>query len=201
MISFLKGILSYKNPPFLTIDVQGVGYELQVSMNTFYKLPDVGETIFLHTHCITREDGSFLYGFYDLHERFVFREIIKITGVGPKLALTILSGMSISELMRCIQERDVNRLVRLPKVGRKTAERLLVEMQGKFAEQIKAGNQFTEVLLASEDKSQTAIKDAVNALVTLGYGVQEANKSIANVSNQADDSETLIRLALQNLGK
>ena len=132
MIGQLRGMLTLKKPPYLIIDVNGVGYELQASMTTIYALPMVGQEVFVFTHFVVREDAQLLYAFADESERILFRKLIKISGVGPKLALTILSGMNVASFVHCIETRDVNRLVSLPGVGKKTAERLVVEMADKL---------------------------------------------------------------------
>ena len=184
------------------IDVVGVGYELQASMNTFYHLPAVGSSVSLYTHFVVREDAQLLYGFYNEQERAVFREIIKVSGVGPKLALTVLSGMNINELFTCVKSRNSAQLERIPGIGKKTAERLIVEMQGRFEKQFLGNAQFSEmVLTANNTTSEQIVQDAIEALIALGYKPQEANSAIMKVVNDSADSETLIRLALQNLGK
>jgi len=132
VIGRLTGELVEKSPPELLIDVSGVGYELEASMNTFYKLPDVGTFVTLYTHFVVREDAQLLYGFADKNERTLFRTLIKVNGVGPKLALTILSGISVQEFIRTVQHEDSTALVRLPGVGKKTAERLIIEMKDKL---------------------------------------------------------------------
>ena len=201
MIGFLHGFLRVKKPPFLLIDVSGVGYELQASMNTFYHLPPLGATVSLYTHFVVREDAQLLYGFYNEQERAVFREIIKISGVGPKLALVVLSGMNVTELFACVQARNYAQLTRIPGIGKKTAERLVIEMHGKFAQQFFNNAQFSEVALTKNTVPESGVQDAIDALVSLGYKTQEANSAIMKVADNSTDSETLIRLALQNLGK
>jgi Holliday junction DNA helicase RuvA len=203
MIGFLHGFLMVKKPPFLLVDVAGVGYELQASMNTFYHLPPVGAAVSLYTHLIVREDAQLLYGFYNEQERAVFREIIKISGVGPKLALVVLSGMTINELFACVQARNHPQLVKIPGIGKKTAERLIIEMHDKFAKRILNNEQFSEVVLtaSSVQSPERIVQDAIDALIALGYKAQEANNAVMRVVDDSADSETLIRLALQNLGK
>ncbi len=132
MIGRLQGTILDKQPPLLLLDVQGVGYELAASMSTFYQLPEVGEQVVLHTHMVVREDAQLLYGFFALAERVMFRHLIRISGVGPKLALTILSGMSTADFSQCIKEADAKALTRLPGVGKKTAERLVVELKDRL---------------------------------------------------------------------
>ena len=133
MIGRLRGILLEKQPPNLLIDVNGVGYEVQASMTSFYQLPEIGKEINLFTHFVVREDAQLLYGFIDESERAMFRQLIKVSGVGPKLALAILSGMSVANLTQCIDARDPQRLVKIPGVGKKIAARLIIEMKDKLS--------------------------------------------------------------------
>ncbi|MBC7210904.1 MAG: Holliday junction branch migration protein RuvA, partial [Pseudomonas sp.] len=132
MIGRLRGTLAEKQPPHLIIDVNGVGYELEVPMTTLYRLPKVGEPVTVHTHLVVREDAHLLYGFAEKRERELFRELIRLNGVGPKLALALMSGLEVDELVRCVQAQDASVLVRVPGVGKKTAERLLVELKDRF---------------------------------------------------------------------
>jgi Holliday junction DNA helicase RuvA len=202
MIGFLRGLLMVKKPPFLLIDVGGVGYEVQASMHTFYHLPAVGSTASLYIHFVVREDAQLLYGFYSEQERLVFRELIKITGVGGKLALAILSGMNITDLFTCIKTRNYAQLVRIPGIGKKTAERLVVEMQGKLDRQLSGEQKFSEVILTGNvTNSEQHMQDAIDALMALGYKQPEANGAVMKIADASYDSETLIRLALQDLGK
>lgn len=195
MIGQLRGMLTLKKPPYLIIDVNGVGYELQASMTTIYALPMVGQEVFVFTHFVVREDAQLLYAFADESERILFRKLIKISGVGPKLALTILSGMNVASFVHCIETRDVNRLVSLPGVGKKTAERLVVEMADKLNKDFNNMQQnFSEVILDNTH-------DAESALISLGYKPQEAQTVIRKVYVAGADSETLIRLALQSMVK
>lgn len=211
MISRLRGILEAKKPPFLLLDVNGVGYELQVPMSTIYLLPDCGQTITLLTHFHVREDAQILYGFYEERERALFRALIKISGVGPKVALTILSGIDPTSFIVCIERRDVASLVRLPGIGQKTAERLLVEMAGKL-QNIASLEAFSTMTLGKSNHSQapfspfTVQEEAISALISLGFKPQEASRAIAKCENEmskdeALSSEMLIRFALQGLGK
>jgi Holliday junction DNA helicase RuvA len=132
VIGRLRGTLAEKQPPHLIIDVNGVGYELEVPMTTLYRLPKVGEPVTVHTHLVVREDAHLLYGFAEKRERELFRELIRLNGVGPKLALALMSGLEVDELVRCVQAQDASVLVRVPGVGKKTAERLLVELKERF---------------------------------------------------------------------
>lgn len=201
MIGFLRGILLDKQPPFVTLDVNGVGYELEVPMSTLFQLPETGKQLELHTHLVVREDAQLLFGFYSRKDRQMFRELIRLNGVGPKLALALMSGMSGDELIACVHAEDTARLMKVPGVGKKTAERLLVELKGKFKDwDVPAG-----VALPSADAttaySTNAEQDAVSALVSLGFKPAEASKAVRAVF--ADDlrSEELIRLALRGLGQ
>lgn len=194
MIGQLRGVLAEKKPPFLIIDINGVGYEVQASMTTIYLLPSVGAQVFLYTHFVVREDAQLLYGFYTEKERLLFRELIKISGVGPKLALAILSGMDVASFAQCIADRDSSRLVKLPGVGKKTAERLIIEMQDKS---------FSDMILINNNPSadNMAQQDAVSALIALGYKPQDAHATIRKILVPDADSESLIRLALQSIAK
>ena len=132
MIGRLRGTLAEKQPPHLILDVNGIGYELEVPMTTLYRLPTVGEPVTLHTHLVVREDAHLLYGFAEKRDRELFRELIRLNGVGPKLALALMSGLEVDELVRCVQAQDTSVLVKIPGVGKKTAERLLVELKDRF---------------------------------------------------------------------
>ena len=192
MIGFLRGRIAGKQPPALTLDVHGVGYELEASMNTFYQLPEVGEEVKLLTHLSVREDAQVLYAFGNADERRLFRTLIRVNGVGPRMALTILSGISATEFGRCIETGDSARLVRLPGVGKKTAQRLIVEMRDRLDDGL-AG--------AAHDRPQPRAVDprseAVNAMIALGYRPQEAARLVHASARDGMDSETLIRAALK----
>ncbi len=203
MISFLSGTLIEKAAPFLTIDVHGVGYEVQASLNTFSVLPKKGEAIRLLTHFVVREDAQLLYGFADSAERQLFRTLIKVNGVGPKLALAILSGMDAASFSRCVLAGDVVALTRLPGVGKKTAERLIVEMKDRLRE----WHLETASLLEGDIDGQDAgisqsvmLAEAENALIALGYKPVEASKALAKLDLSAiDSSESAIRAALKTM--
>lgn len=198
MIGRLHGKLLEKQPPFLLLDVQGVGYEVQVSLNTFFDLPDTGATVTLFTHFVVREDAQQLFGFGRLDERTLFRDLIKVNGVGPKMALAILSGMNPAEFAACVERDDVAALVKLPGVGKKTAERLLVEMRDKVAGL--AGTPITGKAAATALEPDI-YQEAESALVALGYKPQDAARMIGKVPQaSATSSEELIRMALRNLG-
>lgn len=190
MINRLTGILLEKNPPQVIVDVRGVGYEIDVPMSTFYNLPANGETITLLTHFVVREDGHFLYGFSSEAERRVFRQLLKITGVGPRLALAVLSGMSVDDLAQVIAKQDVGRLTKVPGIGSKTAERLLLELKGKLA----------EVAPTNAITNTDARSDILNALLALGYNDREAGAALKQVPADATTADG-IRMALKLLSK
>lgn len=195
MIGRIRGILLEKQAPYLLLDVQGVGYEIQASLTTFFELPDIDQPATLHTHFVVREDAQLLYGFSSLAERQLFRELIKVNGVGPKMALAILSGMNAAEFVNCVKSKDIATLVRLPGVGKKTAERLVVEMHDRVEKWALA----SDTTVASPQGSG-AVQEAESALVSLGYKESEAAKMIAAVSsdNTGASSAELIRAALKN---
>ena len=196
MIGRLKGILVSKTPPFLLVDVQGVGYEVEAPMSTFYQLPAVDSEVILHTHLIVREDAQILCGFATESERRLFRSLIRITGVGAKLALAILSGMSADEFTRCVQDNDAASLTRLPGVGKKTAERLIIEMRDRLADWEGAE---TAALpdAAAQPVAPDAGREAVSALIALGYRPQEASRMVQLVDSEGLSSEDIIREALK----
>ena len=198
MIGFLRGKLLAKKPPQLLLDVQGVGYEVEAPMTTFYELPAIGEAVSLYTHLVVRDDAHILFGFYQEAERTMFRTLIKVNGVGPKLALTILSGQSASEFQRCIEDSDTQALVRLPGVGKKTAERLVIEMRDRLP----ALSEISETAITlSPGQQNTAAgnpkQEAITALCSLGYKAVEASKMVQNISGNELGCEEIIRLALQ----
>jgi Holliday junction DNA helicase RuvA len=200
MIGRLKGILLEKQPPQLLVDVQGVGYELEAPMSTFYQLPLAGEAVTLHTHMVVREDAQLLYGFFSLSERQLFRDLIRINGVGPKLALTILSGVTADEFTRCIMEGDSKALTSLPGVGKKTAERLIVELRdrlSKGAYTVLPGAEGNDATLKSVEVN--SVSDAVSALVSLGYRAQEASQMVRTINAEGLNTEAIIKAALQSM--
>ena len=206
MIGRLKGELLEKHPPQLVLDVNGVGYEVDASMNTFYRLPQVGASVTLHTHMVVREDAQLLYGFYERSERSLFRTLIKVNGVGPKLALTILSGISVNEFVQSVQHQDTAALVRLPGVGKKTAERLIVEMKDKLQDfQLGNADEFTltdDLGVAPQVVATDYRGEAESALVALGYKPVQATKSIGQAEKTLGagaSSEELIRAALKSM--
>jgi len=197
MIGFLRGILVHKAPPFLVLDVQGVGYEVEAPMTTFYDLPAINEEIKLHTHLVVREDAHILFGFSAEAERTLFRTLIKVNGVGPKLALTILSGQSAEEFHRCIQDNDTQALVRLPGVGKKTAERLVIEMRDRLPDLADSAATSTNKTRATTPAPGNPKQEAVSALCSLGYKPLDAGKMVQNISTEGKSCEDIIRLALQ----
>lgn len=201
MIGRLHGVLIAKQPPQLLIDVQGVGYEVEAPMSTFYQLPSAGTTITLHTHMVVREDAHLLFGFATERERRLFRTLIKVNGVGPKLALTILSGISTDDLVRCLQENDSAALVRLPGVGKKTAERLIVEMRDRLDDLQTDGVLPVAMAAPLAATARDEERDALSALVALGYKPQEASRLISGVESAGLSSEEIIRAALKQAVK
>jgi Holliday junction DNA helicase RuvA len=192
MIGRLTGILLEKNPPQILLDVQGVAYELDVPMSTFYNLPVLHEKVALHTQLIVREDAHLLYGFLSIEERAAFRQLLKISGVGPKLALSVLSGLSLNDLAIAVANKEAGRLTKIPGVGKKTAERLLLELQGKF---VAAGTGTAQGAVTPSSGN-----DIVNALLALGYNEKEADWAAKQLPKDADVSGG-IRQALKLLSK
>ncbi len=192
MIGRLSGILLEKNPPQILLDVQGVGYELDVPMSTFYNLPALHEKVILHTHFVVREDAQLLYGFASNEERLAFRQLLKISGVGPKLALSVLSGLSLNDLAAAVANKEVGRLTKIPGVGKKTAERLLLELEGKFS--------VTGTSHAHGITVTSANNDIANALLALGYNEKEADWAAKQLSKDVGVSDG-IRQALKLLSK
>jgi Holliday junction DNA helicase RuvA len=195
LIGYLSGVLRDKQPPVLLLEVQGVGYEVEAPMTTFYDLPAVGETVCLHTHLAVREDAHTLYGFSRLSDRRLFRSLIKVNGVGAKLALTILSGMEASQFVLCVQAGDTASLVKLPGVGKKTAERLVVEMRDRLADWAPAGAGLASRAAAPDVVSP--VEEAVSALIALGYKAPEASRMIRAIDTRELGTEAIIRAALQ----
>ncbi|USD59463.1 Holliday junction branch migration protein RuvA [Vibrio sp. SCSIO 43140] len=202
MIGRLRGTLIEKQPPELLIEVGGVGYEVQMPMSCFYELPEIGQEAIIYTHFVVREDAQLLYGFNTVRERALFREVIKANGVGPKLGLGILSGMSASQFVSCVEREDISTLVKLPGVGKKTAERLVVEMKDRL-KGWGAGDLFTPATDAAPVDSVGAMaadnaeEEAVSALLALGYKPTQASKVVSQVAKPDMTSEALIREALR----
>ena len=198
MIGFLRGVLCDKQPPGLLLDVQGVGYEVEAPMTTFYDLPAVGETVTLYTHLAVREDAHTLYGFSKLSDRSLFRTLIRVNGVGAKLALTILSGMDAGTFAACVQAGDTAALVKLPGVGKKTAERLVVEMRDRLADWDLPGRGGPSASAPSRlPDVAIPVEEAVSALIALGYKPQEASRMVRVVDSRDLSTEEIIRTALQ----
>ncbi|SFQ05349.1 Holliday junction DNA helicase subunit RuvA [Geopseudomonas sagittaria] len=199
MIGRLRGTLAEKQPPHLLVDVNGVGYELEVPMTTLYRLPSLGEPLTLHTHLVVREDAQLLYGFSSKRERELFRELIRLNGVGPKLALALMSALEVDELVRCVQAEDTSALTRVPGVGKKTAERLLVELKDRF----KVWESMPSIAPLVEPARAAAVSsaqsDAVSALVALGFKPAEASRAVSLVDEDDLSSEELIRRALKGM--
>jgi len=194
----------HKQPPDILVDVSGVGYEVQVPMTTLFQLPQLGDEVSLVTHFVVREDAQSLYGFIDERDRRLFRQLIKVSGVGPKLALTILSGMDSSSFARCVQRDDISSLVALPGVGKKTAERLLVEMRDKLKDWFGSDEAQVSLVAGGEARVPAAnnVADAEGALIALGYKPQEASRMVAAVNDDSvASSEDLIRRALKSVVK
>ena len=190
MIGYLKGTLVSKRPPSLTIEVAGVGYEVDAPMSTFYRLPEIGQPLKLITHLIVREDAHTLYGFIAESERELFRSLLKVTGVGARTALGVLSGMSAETFYQCIQENDIASLMKLPGVGRKTADRLVLEMADRVPKQLEAA-------ATVETRPGTPASEALEALLTLGYRALEAKKMLKGLDVERLQTEELIREALR----
>jgi Holliday junction DNA helicase RuvA len=200
MIGRLAGILLEKQAPYLLIDVNGVGYDVQAPMTSFYPLPDVGGAVVLHTHLSVSENAHQLFGFYTREERLLFRTLIKVNGVGPKMALAILSAMSPEEFVKCVRSDSVTALVRVPGVGKKTAERLIVEVKDRLKDFRESADDMDEQVIGPPQISSQSLADAEEALVALGYKPVQAAKMVSVVAtdHQNTDSQTLIRLALKN---
>ncbi|MES1998527.1 MAG: Holliday junction branch migration protein RuvA [Pseudomonadota bacterium] len=191
MIGRITGILIEKHPPQVVVDAHGVGYEIDVPMSTFYNLPAIGERVALHTHLVVREDAQLLYGFGSEAERVSFRQLIKITGVGAKMALAVLSGLNANELAQAVAMQDTGRLTKIPGVGKKTAERLLLELKGKLADAL------PDAALGSVTETSS---DVLNALLALGYNEREANHAVRQLAAGTGVADG-IRQALKVLSK
>ncbi len=196
MISRLSGILLRKEPPALLVDVNGVGYELEAPMTTFYDLPAVGEKVTLFTHLVVREDAHLLYGFSREAQRRLFRGLLKVNGVGPRVALAVLSGLADDEFVHCVLSEDIARLTQVPGIGRKTAERLIVEMRDKLP-QLSAGN--TPAPANARAVTQDPVSEAMSALIALGYKPNEASRAVRAVPSKGLGAEEIIRQALKGM--
>lgn len=195
VIARLHGQLIEKQPPVLVVDIQGVGYELEAPMSTFYKVT-LGAPVTLFTHQVVREDAHLLYGFASRHERDLFRILLKVNGVGPKLALAILSGMEADAFAACVRQNDVSTLTRIPGVGKKTAERLVIEMRDRVGDGPAGQPSFHGVELPA-----TPERDAIGALIALGYKAAEAERAVGKLRNENATAEDLIRQALKGMVK
>ena len=195
MIGFLRGTIIKKQPPFLLLDVQGIGYEIEAPMTTFYVLPEIKNEVEIFTHLIVRDDAHLLFGFATEDERHLFRTLIKVNGVGAKMGLIILSGIEADEFFRCVKNNDAARLTKLPGVGKKTAERLIVEMRDRLD-----GLPKKSVMLNSDNLrlANDPVNEAVSGLIGLGYKPSEANRLVLAITAEGLSSEELIRKALKN---
>jgi len=192
MIGQLRGIIIKKQAPLLVIDVNGVGYEVFAPMSTFYHLPELQNEVQLVTHLVVREDAQVLYGFLQERERELFRALIKVSGIGPKVALSILSGMAPDEFVLCVQSDDILRLTHIPGIGKKTAERLIVELRNRLS-------QWQENAEQQSIPGNQCLQEAIGALTALGYKNTEAKRAVTRIYKTNHSSEELIRLALQQM--
>tara|TARA_R110002072_G_scaffold89232_4_gene199916 strand:+ start:39546 stop:40130 length:585 start_codon:yes stop_codon:yes gene_type:complete len=193
MIGRIKGTLIAKAATEVMVDVAGLGYEIDIPLTTFYGLPELDSLVLLHTHLVVREDAQLLFGFGTLEERELFRTLIKVNGVGPKLAITILSGIDAATFAGAVRNKDVKALVALPGVGKKTAERLIIEMQDRLPA-LEAGSSQKPLI-----KPVDHLADAETALINLGFKPQEASRALAGIEDVSDSVENLIKQALKNL--
>ena len=199
MIGQIEGTIIEKNPPEILVEVAGITYEILVPMSTLYQLPELGELVRLHTHFSVREDAQTLYGFFDAEAKKMFRSLVRVNGVGPKMALGILSGMSVEDFVQAVRNNDSEAMVRMPGIGKKTAERLIIEMRDKIIEWGSDNNVGSD--LSSQTKSSFT-KDAEIAMINLGYKPQQAARAIAQalkVNPEINDSEELIRFSLKSM--
>jgi Holliday junction DNA helicase RuvA len=196
MIGRLTGTLLRKEPPALLLDVGGVGYELEAPMTTFYELPAVGAQVTLHTHLVVRDDAHLLYGFAREAQRRLFRDLLKVNGVGPRVALAVLSGMSDQEFVLCVVQGDIGRLTRIPGIGRKTAERLVMELKDKLA--FEPHGEDVQNALATAPAADP-VSEAVSALVSLGYKPPEASRMVRSLNAKDLSTEEIIRQALKGV--
>ncbi|PVZ85033.1 Holliday junction branch migration protein RuvA [Serratia sp. S1B] len=201
MIGRLRGVILEKQPPLVLLEANGVGYEVHMPMTCFYELPELGQEAIVFTQFVVREDAQLLYGFNDKQERALFRELIKVNGVGPKLALAILSGMSAQQFVSAVEREEITALIKLPGVGKKTAERLVVEMKDRFkglnGDLFNSSSEISLPASAAKIAERDNEAEAVSALVALGYKPQEASRMISKIAKPGADCETLIRDALR----
>lgn len=200
MIGFLKGSLVSKLPPFLVLNVQGVGYELEAPMATFYDLPEENTEVLLFTHLVVREDAHLLYGFSNRAQRELFRSLLKVSGVGPRVGLAILSTLSTSQFVQCVNQQDTLTLTSVPGIGKKTAERMLLDMRDRISvlDHFDSGD---NDVVGGVELNQNPVEDAMGALVALGYKAADANRAIRAVEENNPGRDDLIRNALQFLSK
>ncbi len=195
MIGRLFGILLHKEPPSLLLDVGGVGYEIDAPMSTFYELPATGQSVTLYTHLVVRDDAHLLYGFIRTTQRQLFRHLLKVNGVGPRVALAILSGLTDQEFMQCLMREDIARLIKVPGIGRKTAERLIIDMRDKVDPALlQSGGATRPAVLAADP-----VQEAISALLALGYKPPEASRAVQNIPPEGLSSEEIIRQALKGM--
>lgn len=201
MIGRLRGYILEKQPPLVLLEANGVGYEVHMPMTCFYELPELGQEAIVFTQFVVREDAQLLYGFNDKQERALFRELIKVNGVGPKLALAILSGMSAQQFVSAVEREEITSLIKLPGVGKKTAERLVVEMKDRFkglnGDLFNSSSEITLPATVAKAAELDAEAEAASALVALGYKPQEASRMVSKIAKPGADCETLIRDALR----
>lgn len=208
MIGRLSGTLVEKYPPEILIECAGVGYEVTMPMTSIYALPELNEQALIYTHFVVREDAQLLYGFVNTTERKLFRLLIKVNGVGPKLALAVLSAMSADQFVSCVAHDDISGIVKIPGVGKKTAERLLIEMRDRLKDwQVTSNTSATDAMPIQLNAQDTFIHapvvnnkgDAINALISLGYKQVQADKAVKQVYNEGMTSEDIIRLSLKSM--
>ncbi len=193
MIGYLSGRLMQKQPPFLLLDVGGVGYELEAPMTTFYDLPEDDQPVSLFVHLVVREDAQLLFGFSDQPQRELFRRLLRINGVGPRVALAILSTLSTSQFITCIHQEDVSALIRVPGIGKKTAQRMILDLRDRIDS--------LGVVDDTATGNASSVQDAIGALLALGYKTADANRALRAVETEGLRREDLIRKALQYLSK
>jgi Holliday junction DNA helicase RuvA len=198
MIGRLKGVLAHKQPPWLVVDVHGVGYELEAPMSTFYDLPAVGETVSLFTHYAQKEDSVSLYGFLSEPERRLFRDVQRVSGIGAKIALAVLSGAGVDEFARMVQAGDVTSLTRIPGIGKKTAERMVVELRERMADMVASGIAAGGAATGTANVAADPLSEATIALQQLGYKPAEAQRMARQAFAEGDVAEAIIRKALQS---
>lgn len=195
MIGTLRGRLTHKQAPTIIVECGGVGYEIDTPMSTFLELPDLGTELFLHTHLLVREDAQILYGFSTEDERLLFRTLLKVSGVGAKMALAVLSAMSVDDFQHCVEYEDASTLIKIPGVGKKTAERLIIEMRDRVSKAA-ASPGTTRLTVEANPRSE-----ALDALLALGYKPREVNKLVADLDVDGKSAEDIIRLALRQVAQ